>query len=152
VKFEEHVLGKIFETLARAKPNEGIAYCSGSTLRGQSLIEKFWGCELEYANSFSAKPRSEWLFQFAEKLVQSYPQHNTILAAHSHSIGSKLSIIDEDTLRALTDWNHEMYFLMVAIDFKLGCHFVYEGNVESIEWVVGECENKPSEAETCSTT
>ena len=68
--------------------------------------------------------------------------HNLIILAHRHPIGSSLSSIDEDCLLALTDWNPDLYWVMISCDIPLGCYESDKGIFHEIEWRIIGSEKK----------
>jgi len=115
-------------------PNESIVWVTGTVKNGIGIVRKTWPCELEYSTPASAKTKASWLIEFIKKLQSEYPNHNLIILAHRHPIGSRLSNMDKETLKALADWNPDIYWAIIACDVQLAC---YESdNVRSVEWKV----------------
>lgn len=117
-----------------ALPNESIVWLTGTVEDGIGLVEKYWKCDLEYSSPVAAKVKPEWLVEFAEKLRNFYPEHNLAIEAHNHPIGSVLSSIDENGLLAITDWNRDLYWAMIACDFRLGSYIVERDDIRRIPW------------------
>jgi hypothetical protein len=126
--FDWRFLAKMLATFTQAFPDETICWGSGPVVAfdGAMLgwVQRYWGCDLEYASRVGAKTNPEWLLNFAKTLLTEEPDHKVILEAHSHPIGSELSAIDVSGLLALDDWSKDIYWTMVACDFQLGVHVV----------------------------
>jgi len=154
VIFSNDVFLEMLKDFHIAKPNEAICWCSGTAKNGKGVLNRYWGCRLEYANPVGAKTRSDWLLKFVGLARELYPETNLFAECHSHPIGSQLSAIDEAGLLALTDWNREIYWVMIACDFRLGSYFVQNGEIEELRWRVERewLEDKQLEMQTTSTT
>jgi len=152
--FNNDVFVEMLKDFRRAKPNEAICWCSGTAKNGTGILSKYWGCKLEYANPVGAKTRSDWLLKFVDMVREVYPETNLFAECHSHPIGSQLSTIDEAGLLALTDWNREIYWVMIACDFRLGSYLAESGKIMELSWRVERewLEDKQLKMQTPSTT
>ena len=152
--FSNDVFIEMLKDFRRAKPNEAICWCSGTAKNGTGVLNKYWGCKLEYASPFGAKTRSDWLLKFVGLVREVYPETNLFAECHSHPIGSQLSTIDENGLLALTDWNSEIYWVMIACDFRLGSYFAQSEKIRELRWRIERewLEDKQSKIQTTSTT
>lgn len=132
-------LGPFLEMLTefvKALPDESIVWLTGMVEDGVGVVEKCWKCELEFSSPSEAMVKPEWLVEFMEKLRNFYPEHNLVVEAHNHPIGSGLSSVDEDGLFAITQWNRSLYWVMVACDFRLGAYEAKENDIRRIPWKV----------------
>jgi hypothetical protein len=154
ILFKQGLLLDMLTDFVEALPNESIVWLSGTVKNGVGIVEKYWKCELEYSSPGSAKTKSEWLILFLEKLRNFYPEHNLIIEAHNHPIGYALSPVDKDGLFAINDWNKELYWVMIACDFRLGSYTVQGNNINKIPWgIEGKWkENKSLKTQINSTT
>lgn len=145
---------EMLTNFVEALPNESIVWLTGTVENGVGVVEKYWKCELEYSSPVGAKVKPEWLVEFAEKLRNFYPEHNLLVEAHNHPIGSALSSIDENGLLAITDWNRNLYWVMIACDFRLGSYIVKKRGIQRIPWgIEGKWrESKSLETQTPCTT
>lgn len=141
---------EMWSDFVKASPDESIVWLTGVVRNGIGIVEKYWGCELEYASPAGAKTKPKWLLNFIDRLRIFYPEHNLVIEAHRHPIGSTLSSIDKDAVRALNDWNQEWYWVMIACDFRLGSYTVRNDEICRITWEVDGkwVENKPSQTQT----
>jgi hypothetical protein len=130
--FHWRFFAKMLAAFTKAFPDETICWGSGPVVGfdGAMLgwIQRYWGCDLEYASRVGAKTKPEWLLNFVKAVLREEPDHKVILEAHSHPIGSELSATDVNGLLALDDWTKDVYWAMVACDFQLGVHVVDEGS------------------------
>jgi len=123
---------EMIKVFASNFPNESIVWLTGTVKNGVGTVKKAWVCELEYSSPSSAQTKASWLIQFIKKLRSNHPNHNLIILAHRHPIGSSLSCMDKETLKALADWNTRIYWAIIACDIQLAC---YESDkIHSVEW------------------
>ena len=122
---------KVFIT---SLPNESIVWLSGTVKDGVGIVKKAWHCELEYSSLTSAETKASWLVKFMENLQTRHPDHNLIILAHRHPIGSLLSHMDKEALKALADWNANIYWAIIACDIQFACYG--SDKFKSIRWEV----------------
>jgi len=134
----------MIEAFAKSMPNESVVWLSGTVKDGIGVVKKCWQGELEYSSPTSAETKASWLFKFVENLMTYHPDQNLVILAHRHPIGSNLSQTDVGALKALADWNADMYWLMIACDIQLAC---YEPNqISSVAWEVGKNRKKKADS------